>query len=153
MLRATAGNPNAWIPFESTDENQSPVAQKLIEMNVWHKGNFKTSTTGLRYTGKERAQIKALMAKNGLERSLAQLFNSDEFKASERISRETNRLTPQQKLVEPWHKRRTAEVFQEALAAAKAEVEATNPDFVKRSTVVLTQQGQQANPFMQFGNP
>jgi hypothetical protein len=153
MLRATAGNPNAWIPFESTEENQSPVAQKLIEMNVWHKGNFKTSTTGLRYTGKERAQIKALMAKNGLERSLSQLFNSDEFKTSERISKETNRLTPQQKLVEPWHKRRTAEIFQESLAAAKAEVEATNPDFVKRSTVVLTQQGQQANPFMQFGNP
>ena len=133
---------NAHIPFETLEENQSPVAQKLIEMNVWHKGNFKSATTSQIYTGEERAQIKALMAKNGLEKALAKHFESKEFKADEQRWKEGS-LTPSERLVDPWYKRRTVEIFQDSLNAAKQEVEATNPDFIKRKNEFLQRTGTQ----------
>jgi hypothetical protein len=142
MLRSTGGLVNAHIPFETLEENQSPVAQKLIAMNVWHKGNFKSATTGQIYTGEERAQIKALMAKNGLEKALAKHFESKEFKADEQRWTEGS-LAPSERLVDPWHKRRTVEIFQDSLNAAQQEVEATNPDFIKRKNEFLQRTGTQ----------
>ena len=156
MLRSTGGPYNATIPFETLDENQSPVAQKLIDMNVWHKGDFKKATTGQVYTGEERAQIKRLMAKNGLEKTLAKHFESKEFKADEQRWKEGS-LTPSERLVDPWYKRRTEQIFQESLNAAKQEIEATNPDFILRKNNFLQQAGPQKggiyDKIINFGNP
>jgi hypothetical protein len=159
MLRSTGGPLNANIPFEMMEENRSPVAQKLMEMNVWHKGNFKTASTGQVYTGVERAQIKALVAKYGLEKALAQHFASKEFKADEQRTKEGS-LTPSERLVDPWYKRRTREIFEQYISAAKMEVEATNPDFLKRKAEFLNEIGSQrggaADPsrdLIKFGNP
>ncbi len=142
MLRSTGGPLNAIIPFETLEENQSPVAQKLIEMNVWQKGQFKQATTGQIYTGKERAAVKALVAKMGLERALAAHFASPEFKADELRWKEGS-LTPQERLVVPYYKRRTEEIFNEYINAAKRQMEATNPDFIKRKNEFLMRQGMQ----------
>lgn len=155
MLRSVGGPFNANIPFETMEQAQSPVAKKLIEMNVWHKGNFKNSSVGIVYTGLERAQIKALVAKNGLEKALAKHFASPAFKADEQRTKEGS-LTPSERLVDPWYKRRTEEIFQDYITSAKMEVEATNPDFVKRKNEFLRQRGAQmsgASDLIKFGNP
>jgi hypothetical protein len=142
MLRSTGGPFNANIPFETMEQNQSPVAQQLMDMNMWHKGNFKTSSTGQVYTGIERAQIKALVAKNGLEKALAKHFASPAFKADKKKWEESS-LTPQERLVEPWYKQRTEQIFQDYISAAKQEVEATNPDFIKRKNEFLRKSASQ----------
>jgi hypothetical protein len=159
MLRSTGGPINANFPFETMEENRSPVAQKLMEMNVWHKGNFKTASTGQVYTGLERAQIKALVAKYGLEQALAKHFASKEFKADEQRTKEGS-LSPNERLVEPWYKRRTEEIFMQYINAAKQEVEATNPDFLKRKAAFLNERALQSSGtsdlgtnLIKFGNP
>jgi hypothetical protein len=159
MLRSTGGWMNANFPFETMEENRSPVAQKLMEMNVWHKGNFKTASTGQVYTGLERAQIKALVAKYGLEQALAKHFASKEFKADEQRTKEGS-LSPSERLVEPWYKRRTEEIFMQYINAAKQEVEATNPDFIKRKAEFLNERALQSSGtsdlgtnLIKFGNP
>lgn len=142
MLRSTGGPLNAIIPFETLEENQSPVAQKLVEMNVWQKGQFKQATTGQIYTGKERAMVKAIVAKMGLEKALAQHFASPEFKADELRWKEGS-LTPQERLVKPFYKQRTEDIFNEYINAAKQQMESTNPDFIKRKNEFLMRQGMQ----------
>jgi hypothetical protein len=142
MLRSTGGPLNAIIPFETLEENQSPVAQKLIELNVWQKGQFKQATTGQIYTGKERAAVKKLVAEMGLEKALADHFASPQFKADELRWKEGS-LTPQERLVVPYYKRRTEEIFNEYINAAKRQMEATNPDFIKRKNEFLMRQGTQ----------
>jgi len=142
LLRSTGGPLNALIPFEVLEENQSPVAQKLIEMNVWQKADLKKATTGQVYTGKERAQVKKLVAEMGLERALAQHFASSEFKNDELRWKEGS-LTPEERLVDPWYKSRTVEIFNEYINAAKQQMEATNPNFIKRKNEFLLRQGMQ----------
>lgn len=142
MIRSTGGRLNAIIPFETIEENQSPVAQKLIEMNVWQKGQFRQATTGQIYTGKERAAVKKLVAEMGLEKALANHFASAEFKADEQRWKEGS-LSPQERLLDPWYKRRTEEIFKEHISAAKRQMEATNPEFIKRKNEFLMRQGQQ----------
>jgi hypothetical protein len=78
----------------------------------------------------------------GLERALAAHFASPEFKADELRWKEGS-LTPQERLVVPYYKRRTEEIFNEYINAAKRQMEATNPDFIKRKNEFLMRQGMQ----------
>ena len=132
MLNPGGGLRNATIPFEAIDVNKDPVAQKLVELEVWPTIDYKKTKDGITLDPQSRVKLKELMWNNGeLPNQLKQWFNSSEFKDSQN-KYEGKTLERGEEYVEPLFLRRTKEILTNAHGRASMALIAERPDLEEK---------------------
>lgn len=132
MLNPGGGRRNATIPFEAVDVNTDPVAQMLVEMNVWPTVDYKKTSDGLSLDSKARVRLQQLMYGDGeLPAQLKAWFNSAEFKQDK--AKFKNRTATRGELFEePIYIRETKNILQNAHGRATQALIAERPDLEEK---------------------
>ena len=132
MLNPGGGLRNATLPFEAIDVNKDPVAQKLVELEIWPTIDYKKTQDGITLDPQARIRLKELMWNNGgLPNELKQWFNSSEFKNSQR-KYEGKTLERGEEYVDPLFTRRTKEILTNAHGRASMALIAERPDLEEK---------------------
>ena len=132
MLNPGGGLRNSTLPFEAIDVNKDPVAQKLIELEVWPTIDYKKTQDGITLDPQARVRLKELMWNNGgLPNELKQWFNSSEFKDSQK-KYEGKTLERGEEYVDPLFTRRTKEILTNAHGRASMALIAERPDLEEK---------------------
>lgn len=132
MLNPGGGLYNATIPFEMTKVNTDPVAQTLVELNVWPVVDYKKTQDGLSLDAKARVRLQQLMYENGnLPKELKAWFNSAEFK-QDRASYKARTMERGEQYEDPIYLRKTKEILRNAHGRATQALIAERPDLEEK---------------------
>jgi hypothetical protein len=132
MLNPGGGLRNATLPFEAIDINKDPVAQKLVELDVWPTIDYKKTQDGITLDPQARVRLQELMYDNGrLPNELKTWFNSTEFKQSQK-KYEAKTLERGEEYIEPTFLRRTKEILLNAHGRASQALIAERPDLAEK---------------------
>jgi len=132
MLNPGGGLRNAVLPFEATKVNTDPVAQMLVEMNVWPTVDYKKTKDGLSLDPQGRVRLQELMYGNGsLPAELKAWFNSAEFK-QDRANFKARTMERGEQYEEPIYVRKTKEIIQGAHERATQALIAERPDIEEK---------------------
>ena len=132
ILNPGGGLYNASIPFEMTKVNTDPVAQKLVELNIWPTIDYKKTKDGISLEPQARVRMQELMYGNGsLPAELKAWFNSAEFKQDQK-NWKGRTMEKGEQYEEPIHIRKTREILLNAHGRATQALIAERPEIEEK---------------------